>query len=114
MTRRSRPAPGNPSPDLRSEFFDSFGVSEPQPVEPLPLDGSDVSLARLGVGQRLGQRLAADGSDGAGSSDLAWVLIIGLVVVGVVFVAVVVVRSRPRPAPPVAVRPNRRAPGRTP
>lgn len=94
-----RAGTGESFADLRSAFFDSFGVSEPQPVEPLPLDGSDVSLPGGGSGNGSGGG-SGTGSDGAGSSNLPWVLIIGLVVVGVVFVVVVVVRSRPRPAPP--------------
>jgi hypothetical protein len=90
--------------DLRSEFFDSFGVSEPDPVEPLPLEGSDVSLPGSGSGHGSGNG-SSNGSDGAGSSELAWILIIAFIVVGVLFVAAVLIRARRQPAPPPAAPP---------
>lgn len=79
--------------DLRAEFFDSFGVTEPQPVEPLSLNDSDVPLPESSSSP-------GTGSPGGESSDVAWWLIIGFVALGVVFVAVVVLRARARSAPP--------------
>jgi hypothetical protein len=88
--------------DIRADYFASFGVTEPLPVEPLPLGPSDVPLP---PGQD-GVPGASDGPDGGpepgpsdGSQDLAWWLIIGLVVLGAIFVGAVVWRARRSPPP---------------
>jgi hypothetical protein len=84
---------------LRGEFFAAFGVSEPEPVEPLPLGRSDVPIPpQAGVVE---PAPSAEPQPTSGESqDAAWWLIIGFVALGAVFVATVVVRSR-RARPPV-------------
>jgi len=82
---------------LRDEYFAAFGVSEPDPVEPLPLGRSDVPIP-----PQAGMQPApsAEPEPGLGEAqDVAWWLIIGFVALGVVFVATVVVRSRRAPPP---------------
>ncbi|MEX0629781.1 MAG: peptidase MA family metallohydrolase [Chloroflexota bacterium] len=83
---------------LRDEYFAAFGVSEPDPVEPLPLGRSDVPIP-LQIGVVAAPSAEPQPTPGE-SQDAAWWLIIGFVALGVVFVATVVVRSRraPRPA----------------
>jgi Peptidase MA superfamily len=83
--------------DIRAAYFDAYGVTEPAPVEAQPLGRSDVALppqpgaAEEPSGPQPGQP--------GGSQDLVWWLIIGLVVVGVVFLGVAVYRAR-RAGPP--------------
>ena len=82
--------------DIRAEYFAAFGVSEPEPVERAPLGRSDVPLPAQ-------EEPVAEPSparqpeETGGSQDLAWWLIIGFVVVGVVFFGVVWWRARPVP-----------------
>lgn len=88
---------------LRADYFASFGVSEPTPVEPLPLGRSDVPLPPQ-PDEEPGDELAPSAVPApasGGSQDVVWWLIIGFVVVGALFVAVVVVRAR-RERPPAA------------
>ncbi|HEX9737652.1 MAG TPA: peptidase MA family metallohydrolase [Candidatus Limnocylindria bacterium] len=83
---------------LRDEYFAAFGVTEPDPVEPLPLGRSDVPIPpQAGVEPAPSAEPQPAPRE---SQDAAWWLIIGFVALGVVFVATVVVRSRraPRPA----------------
>jgi hypothetical protein len=88
---------------LRADYFASFGVSEPAPVEPLPLGRSDVPLPPQ-PGVEPGDEPAPSAEPApasGGSQDVVWWLIIGFVVVGALFVAVIVVRARrDRPPPP--------------
>ncbi len=78
---------------IREDYFGRYGVDEPTPIEPIALDDSDVPLPAQPDGGVVGPSPApAPGSDS--SQDLAWWLIIGFVVVGVVFVGVVVWRAR--------------------
>lgn len=84
---------------LRDEYFAAFGVTEPDPIEPLPLGRSDVSIPpQAGVEPAP----SAEPQPGPGESqDVAWWLIIGFVALGAVFVATVVLRSR-RAQPPAS------------
>ena len=83
---------------LRAEYFAAFGVSEPDPIEPLPLGRSDVPIPpQAGVVEPAPS--AEPQPDSGGSQDAAWWLIIGFVALGAVFVVSVVVRSR-RARPP--------------
>lgn len=84
---------------LREEYFAAFGVTEPDPIEPLPLGRSDVSIPpQAGVEPAP----SAEPQPGPGESqDVAWWLIIGFVALGAVFVATVVLRSR-RAQPPAS------------
>lgn len=77
---------------LREEYFAAFGVTEPDPIEPLPLGRSDVPIPpQAGVEPAP----SAEPQPGPGESqDVAWWLIIGFVALGAVFVATVVLRSR--------------------
>ncbi|HJT63225.1 MAG TPA: peptidase MA family metallohydrolase [Candidatus Limnocylindria bacterium] len=91
---------GTPFDEIRADYFASFGVSEPQPVEAQPLGRSDVPLPP----QPGGVPAASDGPEpqpgpGAGSQDVAWWIIIGLVIVGGAFFGVALWRAR-RAAPP--------------
>ena len=82
---------------LREEYFAAFGVTEPDPIEPLPLGRSDVPIP-----PQAGMELApsAEPQPGSGESqDVAWWLIIGFMALGAVFVATVVLRAR-RAQPP--------------
>jgi len=82
---------------LRDEYFAAFGVSEPDPIEPLPLGRSDVPIPPQA---RVEPAPSAEPLPGLGESqEVAWWLIIGFVALGAVFVATVVVRSR-RAQPP--------------
>jgi hypothetical protein len=82
---------------LREEYFAAYGVTEPDPIEPLPLGRSDVPIPpQAGVEPAS----SAEPEPGLGESqDVAWWLIIGFVALGAVFVAAVVLRSR-RAQPP--------------
>jgi len=82
---------------LREDYFAAFGVTEPDPIEPLPLGRSDVPIPpQTGVEPAP----SAEPQPGSGESqDVAWWLIIGFVALGAVFVATVVLRSR-RAQPP--------------
>ena len=82
---------------LREEYFAAFGVTEPDPIEPLPLGRSDVPIPpQAGVEPAP----SAEPEPGSGESqDVAWWLIIGFVAIGAVFVATVVLRAR-RAQPP--------------
>jgi hypothetical protein len=79
---------------IRADYFSAFGVEEPSPIEPRPLAGSDVALPPQPDGGVVGPSAAPQPSPDGTSQDLAWWLIIGLVIVGVVLVAVVVWRGR--------------------
>jgi hypothetical protein len=86
--------------EIRADYFASFGVSEPEPVEAQPLGRSDVPLPP----QPGGVPGASDGPEPqpwppAGSQDVAWWIIIGLVIIGGVFFGVVLWRAR-RETPP--------------
>lgn len=83
---------------LRGDYFASFGVSEPAPVERLPLGRSDVPLPIQPGGEATPSASPAPGSGAA--QDIAWWLIIGLIVLGALFVATVVVRARRERPPP--------------
>jgi Peptidase MA superfamily len=87
---------------LRADYFASFGVSEPAPVEPLPLGRSDVPLPPQPDDEPGDEPVpsAEPTPASGGSQDVVWWLIIGFVVVGVLFVAVVVVRARRDRTPP--------------
>lgn len=93
-----------PFATIRADYFNSFGVEEPSPIEPDPLVGSEVALPPQPDGGLAGPSAAPEPSPAGSSQDLAWWLIIGLVIVGVVFVAVVVWRAR-RDAPPAGEPP---------
>ena len=84
---------------IRADYFSSLGVTEPAPIEPLPLGRSDVPIpAQAGASPAPS---ASPGQGAGGAQDLAWWLIIGVVLIGVVFVGAVVVRNRQQPpAPP--------------
>ncbi|HET9498027.1 MAG TPA: peptidase MA family metallohydrolase [Candidatus Limnocylindria bacterium] len=91
---------GTPFDEIRADYFASFGVSEPQPVGAQSLGRSDVPLPP----QPGGVPGASDGPEpqpgpAAGSQDVVWWIIIGLVIVGGVFFGVVLWRAR-RAAPP--------------
>jgi len=84
---------------LREEYFAAFGVTEPDPIEPLPLGRSDVPIP-----PQAGVEPAPSAEPEPGSSesqDVAWWLIIGFVALGAVFVATVVLRAR-RARPPAS------------
>jgi hypothetical protein len=83
--------------DLRDEYFAAFGVSEPDPVEPLPLGRSDVPIPPQ-AGVEPASSAEPQPTPGE-SQDAAWWLIIGFVALGAVFVVTVVARSR-RAQPP--------------
>lgn len=88
--------------ELRTDYFASFGVSEPAPVEPLPLGRSDVALPPQ-PDDEPGEEPASSSEPApvrGGSLDVVWWLIIGFVVVGALFVAVVVMRARRDRPPP--------------
>jgi Peptidase MA superfamily len=83
---------------IRAAYFDGYGVTEPAPVEAQPLDRSDVALPpQPGVAEQ--PSAAPQPGQSGGSQDLVWWLIIGLVLVGVVFLGVAVYRAR-RAGPP--------------
>ena len=84
--------------DIRAEYFDAFGVTEPEPVEAMALGGSDVALPPQ-PGAPVQPSAAPKPDESGGSQDLVWWLIIGIVLVGVVFLGVAVWRAR-RSAPP--------------
>jgi hypothetical protein len=88
---------------LRAEYFASFGVSEPAPVEPLPLGRSDVPLPPQPDDEPGDEPVpsAEPAPAPGGSQDVVWWLIIGFVLLGVLFVAAVVLRAR-RDRPPPA------------
>jgi hypothetical protein len=88
-----------PFSTIRLDYFSAYGVEEPSPIEPQPLAGSDVALPPQPDGGVVGPSAAPEPSLDGSSQDLAWWLIIGLVIVGVVFVAVVVWRGRRSPPP---------------
>jgi hypothetical protein len=84
---------------LRAEFFAAFGVSEPVPVEPLPLGRSAVPIP-----PQQGQDVSPSAEPVPGpaaSQDVAWWLIIGFVALGAVFLGTVILRTR-RERPPRA------------
>jgi len=84
---------------LREKYFAAFGVTEPDPIEPLPLGRSDVPIP-----SQAGVEPAPSAEPEPGSSesqDVAWWLIIGFVALGAVFVATVVLRAR-RARPPAS------------
>ena len=84
--------------DIRAAYFDAYGVTEPEPVEPQGLGRSDVALPpQPGAAEQ--PSAAPEPDESGGSQDLVWWLIIGLVVVGVVFLGVAIYRGR-RAGPP--------------
>jgi hypothetical protein len=84
---------------LREEYFAAFGMTEPDPIEPLPLGRSDVPIPPQ---EGLEPAPSAEPQPGLGESqDAAWWLIIGFVALGAVFVVTVVARSR-RAQPPAS------------
>jgi hypothetical protein len=91
--------------DIRADYFDGFGVTEPEPIEPVSLAGSDVALPPQPDGVP-GASDAPEPVPGAGgdSQDLVPWLIIGVVVVGGIVIGAVVWRARrpvgPPPSPP--------------
>lgn len=78
--------------EIRADYFASFGVSEPDPVEPIPLGKSDVPLPPQAGAEP--SPSVTPGPMPEGSQDVAWWLIIGFVALGIVFVGAVVIRSR--------------------
>lgn len=87
--------------EIRADYFESFGVTEPEPVEAQPLGRSDVPLPP----QPDGVPGASDGPEpqpgpSSGAQDVVWWIIIGLVIVGAVFFGVVIWRARRAPPPP--------------
>ena len=87
--------------EIRADYFESFGVTEPEPVEAQPLGRSDVALPP----QPDGVPGASNGPQpqpgpSAGAQDVVWWIIIGLVIVGAVFFGVVIWRARRAPPPP--------------
>ncbi|RPH36799.1 MAG: hypothetical protein EHM90_01115 [Chloroflexi bacterium] len=86
--------------EIRADYFAAFGVSEPQPVEAQSLGRSDVLLP-VQPGGVPGASSEPDPASGpsAGSQDVVWWIIIGLVIVGAVFFGVVIWRAR-RAKPP--------------
>jgi hypothetical protein len=94
-----------PFATIREDYFAAFGVEEPAPIEPRPLAGSDVALPPQPDGGVVGPSTAPEPSPAGSSRDVAWWLIVGLVIVGVVFVAVVVWRGR-RSVPPSGGSPS--------
>jgi hypothetical protein len=90
--------------DIRADYFEAFGVSEPGPVEPTALERSTVPLPP----QPDGLPAASDGPEpapgpGGDGQDLAPWLIIGLVVIGGIVIGAVVWRARH--SPPTAGQP---------
>jgi hypothetical protein len=78
--------------DLRADYFASFGVTEPDPVEPVPLGRSAVALPPQPDG---GPQPSDPPSPSTGDAqEIAWWLIIGVVIIGAVFAAAVVLRYR--------------------
>ena len=89
-------ASGTPFGDIRVAYFDQFGVTEPEPIEPVARARSDVPLPPQPGGEP-GPTAAPVGGSGDGQG-LAWWLIIVIVAVGVVFgVTVVLVARRIQP-----------------
>jgi hypothetical protein len=88
--------------EIRADYFADFGVTEPAPVEPNPLPGSDVALPPqpdglpVASGEPVGE---PEPGQGDGFQDLAWWLIIGFVLLAVVFIGAVVWRARRLPPP---------------
>ncbi len=88
--------------EIRDDYFATFGVTEPEPVEGQPLGISDVPLppqpgAVPGASDAPDPGPQPEPTDG--SQDIVWWLIIGFVVVGAVFFGVVIWRAR-RATPP--------------
>jgi hypothetical protein len=89
--------------DIRAEYFDGFGVAEPEPIEPNPLADSDVPLPPQPEGVPGGPEVPAPTPEPQGDSqDLMPWLIIGIVVIGGIVIGALVWRSRRPPAPPAA------------
>jgi hypothetical protein len=86
--------------DIRADYFEEFGVTEPGPVEPIALEGSTVPLPPQpdGLPAASDEPEPAPGPDPGDGQDLAPWLIIGLVVIGGIVIGAVVWRAR-RPAP---------------
>jgi hypothetical protein len=86
--------------DIRADYFEAFGVSEPGPAEPEALDGSTVPLPPQpdGAPAASDDPEPAPGPGGGGDGqDLAPWLIIGLVVIGGIVIGAVVWRARSVP-----------------
>ena len=87
---------GDPFDEIRADYFASFGTTEPDPVEPVALGRSDVPLP----GQPAAPGASGGpepGPSGAGDTqDVVWWLIIGVVLIGVVFIAAAVWSARER------------------
>jgi hypothetical protein len=90
--------------DIRADYFDGFGVTEPEPVEPNPLAGSDVALPPQPEGVP-GATAAPEPEPGPSddAQDLSPWLIIALVAVGVILIGAVAWRARRRSAPPPSI-----------
>jgi hypothetical protein len=88
--------------EIRAAYFDGFGVTEPEPIEPNSLPDSDVPLPPQPDGAP-GASGEPDGGpepgQGDGFQDLAWWLIIGFVLLAVVFIGAVAWRARRSPPP---------------
>jgi hypothetical protein len=91
---------GTPFDEIRADYFASFGTTEPEPIEPVELGDSDVPLPGGGTGT--GPSSAADPgpAEPDETPDVVWWLIIGLVLIGVVFVGTVAWRARRAGSPP--------------
>jgi hypothetical protein len=85
--------------EIRADYFDGFGVTEPEPVEANPLLESDVALPPQPDGLPVASDAPGPGPEPGGDfqDPLPW-LIIGLVGIGVIVVGVIAWRARRRPA----------------